>query len=79
MVSDLLLNEEYGKVCGEVSGRVVSGEYSVRWCAHVFMHVCYCIVCVWLDMVDMQCSLVRGAGVGLVHKGWSVFIGWSNR
>ena len=40
MVSDLLLNEEYGKVCGEVSGRVVSGEYSVGWCAHVFIHVC---------------------------------------
>ena len=53
--------------------------YPVRWCAYVFLHVGQCIVYVWLDMVDMQCSLVRGAGVGLVHKGWSVFIGWSIR
>ena len=36
MVSDLFLNKEYGKVCGKVSGRLVSGEYTVRWCANVF-------------------------------------------
>ena len=41
MVSDLLLNKEYGKVCGEVSGRVVSGKYTVGWCAHVFIYVSY--------------------------------------
>ena len=39
-----------------------SGGEVTGWRAHVFMHVCYCIVCVQLDMVDMLCSLLKCAG-----------------
>ena len=54
LVSDLLLSKGVMVRCAV--------RYPVGWCAHVFIYVSYCIVCVRLDKVDMLCSLVRCAG-----------------